>query len=216
MNPQMPEMPPEMVVMQLMSGKFVTQAMRVAADLGVADMLKGGPQEIGALAAKSNVSRSMLSLVERGESSPTAVVLEKIATGLGIALAGLFDDTSAPASPLSRRADRTPWRDPQSGYVRRNISPANYPSPVQIVEVMLPAGARVAYESGARDVNLQQQLWIQDGTIEVTVGNVTYRLSADDCLAMQLNEPITFRNRTRKAARYIVVLAAERPRTTRR
>jgi len=168
------------------------------------------------LAAKSEVSRSMLSLVERGESSPTAVVLEKIATGLGIALAGLFDDTSAPASPLSRRTDRTPWRDPQSGYVRRNISPANYPSPVQIVEVMLPAGARVAYESGARDVNTQQQLWIQDGTIEVTVGNVTYRLSADDCLAMQLNEPITFRNRTRKAARYIVVLAAERPRTTRR
>jgi transcriptional regulator with XRE-family HTH domain len=158
----------------------------------------------------------MLSLVERGESSPTAVVLEKIATGLGIALAGLFDDTSAPASPLSRRTDRTPWRDPQSGYVRRNISPANYPSSVQIVEVMLPAGARVAYESGARDVNVQQQLWIQDGTIEVTVGNVTYRLTADDCLAMQLNEPITFRNRTRKAARYIVVLATERARTTRR
>ena len=34
------------------------------------------------LAAKCDVSRSMLSLVERGESSPTAVVLEKIATGL--------------------------------------------------------------------------------------------------------------------------------------
>jgi transcriptional regulator with XRE-family HTH domain len=168
------------------------------------------------LAAKCEVSRSILSLVERGESSPTAVVLERIATGLGIALAGLFDDTSAPASPLSRRTDRTPWRDPQSGYVRRNISPANYPSSVQIVEVMLPAGARVAYESGARDVNVQQQLWIQDGTIEVTVGNVTYRLTADDCLAMQLNEPITFRNRTRKAARYIVVLATERARTTRR
>ena len=33
------------------------------------------------LAAKCDVSRSMLSLVERGESSPTAVVLEKIATG---------------------------------------------------------------------------------------------------------------------------------------
>jgi transcriptional regulator with XRE-family HTH domain len=168
------------------------------------------------LAAKSEVSRSMLSLVERGESSPTAVVLEKIATGLGIALAGLFDDASAPASPLSRRADRTTWRDPQSGYVRRNISPANYPTPAQIVEVMLPAGARVAYESRARDVSLHQQLWIQEGTIEVTVGNVTYRLTKDDCLAMQLNEPITFRNRTRKAARYIVVLASERPHTTRR
>ncbi|HEY7642331.1 MAG TPA: XRE family transcriptional regulator [Steroidobacteraceae bacterium] len=168
------------------------------------------------LAAKSDVSRSMLSLVERGESSPTAIVLEKIATGLGIALAGLFDDASAPASPLSRRIDRTTWRDPQSGYLRRNISPANYAAPVQIVEVVLPAGARVAYESGARDVNLHQQLWIQEGSIEVTVGTVTYRLVKDDCLAMQLNEPITFRNRTRRTARYIVVLASERARTARR
>lgn len=168
------------------------------------------------LAARSNVSRSMLSLVERGESSPTAVVLEKIATGLGVALAALFDDSSAPASPLSRRADRTTWRDPQSGYLRRNISPANYASPVQIVEVVLPAGARVAYESGARDVNLHQQLWIQEGSVEVTVGTVAYRLVKDDCLAMQLNEPITFRNRTRKAARYIVVLASQRAATARR
>jgi len=168
------------------------------------------------LAAKCDVSRSMLSLVERGESSPTAVVLEKIATSLDIALAGLFDHASVPASPLSRRADRTTWRDPQSGYLRRNISPANYPSPAQIVEVVLPAGARVAYDSGARDVDLHQQLWIQEGTIEVTVGNVTYRLAKDDCLAMQLNEPITFRNRTRKAARYIVTLASERLRTARK
>jgi transcriptional regulator with XRE-family HTH domain len=168
------------------------------------------------LAAKCDVSRSMLSLVERGESSPTAVVLEKIATGLDIALAGLFDDASVPASPVSRRADRTTWRDPQSGYLRRNISPANYPAPVQLVEVVLPAGARVAYESGARDVSLHQQLWIQDGSIQVTVGSVTHRLAKDDCLAMQLDEPITFRNRTRKAARYIVALASERPRSTRK
>ena len=119
---------------------------------------------LDALAAKCAVSRSMISLVERGESSATAVVLEKIATGLGVPLATLFADTSAAASPVSRRADRTPWRDPQSGYVRRNISPANFPSPIQIVEVLLPAGARVAYETSARDVSIHQQIWVQRGT----------------------------------------------------
>ena len=197
-------------------------ALRPAPDINsriarrVRDLRTQAGMTLDALAGKCDVSRSMLSLVERGESSPTAVVLEKIATGLGIALAGLFDDAGAPASPLSHGADRTTWRDPQSGYLRRNISPANYPSPVRIVEVVLPAAARVAYESGARDVNLHQQLWIQEGSIEVTVGKVTYRLTKDDCLAMQLDEPITFRNRTRKAARYIVVLASERPRTSRR
>jgi transcriptional regulator with XRE-family HTH domain len=168
------------------------------------------------LAAKCDVSRSMISLVERGESSPTAVVLEKIASGLGVSLAALFDDSSAAANPVSRRDDRTPWRDPQSGYVRRNISPANFPSPIQIVEIVLPAGTRVAYETGARDVSMHQQIWVLAGSIEVTLGSVTYRLSEDDCLAMQLNAPTAFRNRTRKPARYLVTIATERSGASRR
>jgi transcriptional regulator with XRE-family HTH domain len=171
---------------------------------------------LDALAAKCDVSRSMISLVERGESSPSAVVLEKIAAGLGVPLATLFDDSSASASPVSRRGDRTSWRDPQSGYVRRNISPPNFPSPIQIVEVVLPPGARVAYETGARDVSVHQQIWVQEGNIEVTLGAATYRLSEDDCLAMQLNEPTAFRNRTRKPARYIVIIVSGRSRGSRR
>ncbi len=171
---------------------------------------------LDALAAASDVSRSMLSLVERGESSPTAVILEKIATGLGVPLATLFGDPSAPMAPVSRGEDRTPWRDPQSGYVRRNISPPNYPSPIQIVEVEFPAGARVAYESAARDVSVHQQIWVRQGSIEITIGDVTHRLAEDDCLAMQLDEPVTFRNRSRKNARYIVVVSSERSRAARR
>ena len=171
---------------------------------------------LDALAAKCDVSRSMISLIERGESSATAVVLEKIASGLGVSLATLFDDANAPVNPVSRRGDRTPWRDPQSGYVRRNISPPSFHSPIQLVEVVLPAGARIAYETGARDVSMHQQIWVQEGTIEVTLGTVTHRLSEDDCLAMQLNEPTAFRNRTRKPVRYIVIVVTERSRASRR
>ena len=188
------------------NGRIARRVRTLRADLGMT---------LDALAARSEVSRSMLSLVERGESSPTAVVLEKIAYGLGVSLATLFEDASAPANPVARRDDRTAWRDPQSGYVRRNISPANVPSPIQIVEIVLPAGARVAYDTGARDVSIHQQIWVQAGSIEVTVGNTTYRLTEDDCLAMQLNEPTAFRNRTRKPARYLVIIASDRPRVSR-
>ena len=178
----------------------------------IASHVRGFRIELGmsldALAAQCGVSRSMLSLVERGESSPTAVVLDKIATGLGVPLARLFDDPSAAPRPVSRPGERIAWRDPASGYVRRNISPANFPSPLQIVEVELPAGARVAYETGARDVDIHQQIWLQQGNVEVTVGSVAHRLCAGDCLAMRLDTPIAFRNRTRKAARYVVVLTS--------
>ena len=197
-------------------------AVPVFADINarIAANVRAMRSELGmsldALGAKCDVSRSMISLVERGESSPTAVILEKIATGLGVPLATLFDDPEAAMSPVARRDDRTPWRDPSSGYIRRNISPAKFSSPIQIVDVVLPSGARVAYETGARDVSIHQQIWVQQGSIEVTVGSVTHRLLEDDCLAMQLNEPIAFRNRSRKAARYIVVLATEHSRALRR
>ena len=132
--------------------------------------------------------------------------------GLGVPLATLFDDLRAAANPVSHRDDRTTWRDPQSGYVRRNISPANFPSPLQIVEVVLPAGASVAFETGSRDVSIHQQIWVQQGSIEVTLGNTIHRLAQDDCLAMQLNQPMNFRNRTRNSARYIVIIASARAR----
>jgi transcriptional regulator with XRE-family HTH domain len=157
----------------------------------------------------------MLSLVERGESSPTAVVLEKIAAGLGVSLATLFEDFAAPPNPVSHRTDRRAWRDPQSGYVRQNISPINFPSPIQIVNVVLPAGASVSYETGQREASIHQQIWVQSGSIEVAVGSRTHELVKDDCLAMQLNAPTAFRNRTHKPARYIVVIAPGFPRPQR-
>ena len=81
---------------------------------------------------------------------------------------------------------------------------------------MLPAGARVAYENGARGVRIHQQIWVLEGSLEVTVGSVTHRLSADDCLAMRLDEPTAFRNRTRRPARYVVALTTEGSRAPRR
>lgn len=167
---------------------------------------------LDALERKSDVSRSMISLVERGESSPTAVVLEKLAAGLGVTLGSLFEASSTSprrAGPVARRADQVEWRDPASGYVRRNVSPEGVPQPMRIVEVNFPAGARVAFESGSRDVRVCQQVWLLEGTMEITVGEERHRLERGDCLAMQLDRPTLFHNRSRKPARYAVVLVSE-------
>lgn len=166
---------------------------------------------LDALATVSGVSRSMISLVERGESSPTAVVLEKLAAGLGVPLASLFDAPEAPPDPVSRRTAQAAWRDPQSGYVRRNVSPAGVASPIQIVDVTFPPGARVAYESCWREPLVHQQVWVLEGTVEVSVGDTTHRLDAGDCLAHVLDRPTAFHNPTKKPARYAVVLGHPAP-----
>ena len=166
---------------------------------------------LDALAARSGVSRSMISLIERGESSPTAVVLERLATGLSVMLASLFDAPAAqaPASPVARRPDQLQWQDPASGYLRRNISPPGVPQPMQIVEVHFPPGARVAFETGARDARVHQQVWVLEGAIDITLGDARHALREGDCLAMRLDRPTMFHNPTRKPARYAVVIATE-------
>ncbi len=169
---------------------------------------------LDALAEKSGVSRSMISLIERGESSPTAVVLERLATGLGVTMAAMFEAAAgsrAASGPVARRADQPEWRDPASGYLRRNISPPGAPQPMQIVEVHFPAGARVAFETGARDVRVQQQVWVLKGVIDITLGTKRHRLSEGDCLALELDRPTMFHNPTRKTTRYAVVIASEAP-----
>jgi uncharacterized cupin superfamily protein len=80
---------------------------------------------------------------------------------------------------------------------------------MQIVEVEFPPRARVAFETGARDVSIQQQVWVLEGTIDVTVGDERHRLRDGDCLAMQLDRPTMFHNPTRKPARYAVVMASD-------
>jgi transcriptional regulator with XRE-family HTH domain len=161
---------------------------------------------IESVADKSGVSRSMISLIERGETSPTAVLLEKLTAALGTTLAGLFEPEGEPSSPVTRKADQPLWRDPASGYVRRNVSPAG--APIQIVEISFPPGAEVAYET-TRQKRIHHQVWVLSGAIEVSVGSDRHALAAGDCLAFVLDRPTRYRNRTRQSARYAVVVAEE-------
>lgn len=180
-------------------------SQRIAAR--VRDLRGASGLSLEALAERSGVSRSMISLIERGESSATAVVLEKLAASLGVALAALFEDTQAPASPLAKRKAQPQWRDPASGYLRRNLSPAGFAAPLQLVEVVFPPGARVAYESGVREVPMHQQVWVLEGSIELSVGDERFRLDAGDCLALHLDRPTAYRNPGRRPARYLVAIA---------
>jgi transcriptional regulator with XRE-family HTH domain len=175
----------------------------------VRDLRKARGYTLDELADLSGVSRSMISLIERLETSPTAVVLDKLAAALGVTLAALFTDESGRAAeqPLARLSEQQVWKDPESGYVRRNVSPSEYASPIELVEVSFPAGKSVAFHNAPRNVVTHQQIWVLEGAMEVTVGDKTWQLQTGDCLAMVLERHIAFRNPGRKPARYAVVLA---------
>jgi transcriptional regulator with XRE-family HTH domain len=158
------------------------------------------------IAARTGVSRAMISRIERGEVHASAVVLDKLCAGLGISLSELF--ARAPVSPLLRRADQPVWQDPSSGYLRREVAPAGTGSPVKIVEIDFPAGAEVSFDRSPHRV-IDQHIWMLEGEIEVALGGSTSRLFAGDCLHMRLAEGNTFRNVSGRPARYAVILTLE-------
>lgn len=158
------------------------------------------------LAARSGVSRAMLSRIERGESSPTAQLLNRVCNGLGVTLSRLFEQAERGANPVSRRADQVAWRDPASGYVRRAVSPPGVGSHADIVAVDFPPGAAVTF--APQDYpDADQQIFVLDGAMELTVGATRHLLEAGDCLHMRFGAPIAYRNPGSVPARYLVVIA---------
>nr|WP_294864761.1 XRE family transcriptional regulator [uncultured Pseudogulbenkiania sp.] len=162
------------------------------------------------LAELSGVSRSMISLIERAETSATAAVLNKLADALGVSLASLFSEEAEAlvASPLSRAEEQPVWQDPASGYLRRQLSPPGYGSPIELAEVTFQPGQKVTFDNAMRSIVTHQQIWMLDGEMDITAEGRTWHLQPGDCLAMVLGQQIVFHNPTSRSARYLIALTA--------
>ncbi len=157
------------------------------------------------LAERSGVSRAMISRIERGETSPTAALLARLAAALGHSLSSFFAAGEA-AEPFWPRKRQHVWIDPQTGYLRRAVSPPATGSGVDLVEVFLPAGKQVQFPPQASSRGLCQHVWVLQGELMLDVAGVSHRLGTGDCLYHDIGIGHAFRNPTDKPVRYAVVL----------
>ncbi|HEY6759810.1 MAG TPA: helix-turn-helix domain-containing protein [Baekduia sp.] len=163
---------------------------------------------VSALAERSGVSRAMIAKIERGEAQPTAALLWRLSAALGVTLSELIaraERRDAQDDRVSRAADQPVWTDPDTGYVRRAVSPpAN--GGLELVEVDLPAGANIAIAADAYAF-IHQQIWVLDGHLRFVEGEQVHELGAGDCLQLAADpQPCAFVNPTRRATRYLVAL----------
>jgi transcriptional regulator with XRE-family HTH domain len=159
----------------------------------------------GALADRSGVSRAMISKIERGETQPTAALLARLAAALGMTLSELVAQAEQDQQRLVRRREQPTWTDPDTGYVRRAVSPTAG-GPLELVEVELPAGAEVAFPAEAYLLT-HHQIWVLAGRLTFREGSVEHELGAGDCLQLGPPQACAFLNRTGEPCRYLVALA---------
>lgn len=158
----------------------------------------------------------MISKIERGESSPTAVVLGKLSAALelsvsellapaGQAAAGSDADAGAQrrAGLVRRAADTPEWRDPDTGYLRRQVSTPRFPAAV--TEVTLPPGARVPYPAGAYAF-IAQLVLVLSGQLTLADGPDRHLLAAGDTFELGEPRPREFRNDSAGDCHYLVIV----------
>ncbi|NUV58416.1 XRE family transcriptional regulator [Streptomyces sp. CAI-85] len=166
------------------------------------------------LAEISGVSQAMISRIERGESSPTAVVLGKLSAAFQLSVSSLMalaegTPSGQTETGVRRRADTAEWRDPATGYRRRQITGPRFPA--EIAEVLLPPGARVPYPAAAFAF-VRQTVWVLDGHLTFHEGDTVHALGAGDTIELGEPVPCTFVNDSDSECRYAVVLVrGERP-----
>lgn len=156
------------------------------------------------LSERSGVSKAMISKIERGEASPTATVLGKLSGAFGLALSALLALAEKPGDRLRRRQDQPVWQDPETGYLRRTVSPAD-PGVLELIEIELPPNVRVPYPATAFAFQ-RQQILVTRGTLVFQEGATEHRLAAGDCLQLGPPADCSFFNPGLRACKYLVAL----------
>lgn len=165
------------------------------------------------LAARSGVSRAMLSKIERREASPTAALLGRLSAAFGLTMSQLFAQTEVEPAGQVARADQQPvWRDPETGFLRRSLSPPGR-VPLELVWGELPPGAEIAYLAASLSFIADQQLVVIGGELTIIQGTAVHALGAGDCLRFGPPRDVTFRNPGAARCRYVVAVlrVAETP-----
>jgi transcriptional regulator with XRE-family HTH domain len=158
-----------------------------------------------ALAARTGISRASLSRVERGELSPTATMLSTLCGQYGWTISRVMAEAENGPPARVRAAEQVIWKDPETGYVRRIVSPPHPHLKGELVEVTLPPGAKITYQTAPLP-GLEHHLWMLAGVLDFEIEGTAFRLEKGDCLRYVPSGATRFECRGKRPVRYLIAL----------
>ncbi len=130
----------------------------------------------------SGVSRSMLSQIERGESSPTVATLWSLTRALRVDFAGLLDEGNAEGTIKEiMRANRTPTIDSQGEGCRiRILSPPDQAGTLEVYEIEFSVNG--ALKSAPHRQGCVEHLTVLEGALSVVTGDEQAKVEQGDTI----------------------------------
>lgn len=149
------------------------------------------------LAQRTGLSSSMLSLVERGKTSPSIGTLVAISSALGVHMSDLVDDRlEVQTDPVSRREDQQLYVTAEG--VQHRVLKTDDSHAMELgfneYEPGTGSGSTPVHHSG------YEYGIVIEGELTVEVDGEAYRLKPGDCISYDSNKPHRIFNDGRKHA----------------
>lgn len=157
------------------------------------------------LAARSGISRATLSRMERAETSPTASLLSRLCVAHGLSMSRLLAEVEARPVRRLPLAEQATWRDPETGFTRRMVSPPSAGFAAELIAGELPPGTTMRYDLPSV-AGLEHHLLLLDGLLQLTVDGERHDLSPGDSLRYRLWGATAFHAQGPLPARYIIAI----------
>lgn len=149
---------------------------RLAASLREARKARG--LSLDGVAKLSGVSRSMVSQIERGESSPTVATLWNLTQALQVDFAGLLEGKPEPGIVVVRATAAPVIHGRGTGVQIRILSPAESVGEHEVYDLSFQAGG--ALESDPHSAGCREHLTVVEGALRVRSGEEEQLLNPGD------------------------------------
>jgi transcriptional regulator with XRE-family HTH domain len=167
----------------------------------IRELRSGKSLSLRALAKLSGLSTNAISLIERGDNSPTVSSLHSLATALGVPITAFFDQCAG-GQVIHLKSDQRPASE--TAGVRMESLGSGLPN--QQLEPFLmsikPGGSSTSNQithSG------EEFVLVLNGSLVCRISDQEYRLEKGDSLLFIASQPHVYRNETRKEAQILII-----------
>lgn len=149
---------------------------------------------LAALSAKSQISVGMLSHIERGKTSASLKLLDRLRVALGVPLASFFDhkaNRSDEEGTITRLGKRSMLSFSKTGLTKELLSPPGH-SELEMLMLSIEVGGGSGADPWRR--NGEKAGYVLQGRFELQIGDKTHVLDQGDAFQFDSRQPHTFRN----------------------
>jgi transcriptional regulator with XRE-family HTH domain len=163
------------------------------------------------LAARSGVSKGMLSQVEQARTNPSVATICRLATALGVSIASLVEAPEVPSARVVRAEEAvTLWAGEQPGSAARLLVGSGTTQQVELWDVRMQPGD--GYASEGHPAGTRELLLVIEGELTLELDGDPHLVCAGDAIAFVADRPHAYRNRGTSPLRYsLTVIHREQP-----